>query len=69
MYETLKRKLDQEGITIYALAKRTKIASNHLYRAFGGHSELFPGWKKRIAEALDCPVSDLFPEEGGNTHE
>ena len=24
---------------------------------------------ERIAEALKCPVSDLFPEEGGNTHE
>lgn len=63
MYKTLKQKLDAEGMSVYALAKKTGIGSNHLYRALGGHITLFQGWKKRIAEALDCSVNELFPNE------
>ena len=63
MYKTLKATLEAEGVSVYALAKKTGIGSNHLYRALGGHTTLFPGWKDRIAAALDIPVAELFPDD------
>ena len=63
MYEKLQATLEAEGMSVYDLAKKTGIGSNHLYRALGGHTTLFPGWKVRISEALSVPVSELFPDD------
>lgn len=61
MYNTLKAKLAERHMTVYALAKATGISSSLLYRAVGGKMVFFPGWKRRIADALDCSVDELFP--------
>ena len=63
MYKKLKQKLEAEEMSVYALAKATDIGSSHLYRALNGQTTLFPGWKVRIAEALDCTIEELFPDD------
>lgn len=62
MYERLQEELKARGMSTYALSKKTGIASNHLYRALGGKTTLFPGWKARIAEALSMDEADLFAD-------
>lgn len=64
MYSALRKVLAQNGISIYRLGKITGIWSQDLYNALNGKRELHPGWKKRIAEALNIDVESLFNEEG-----
>ena len=63
MYTKLKKTLDVRNITIYRLAKMSKINTQDLYTALKGKKPLYPNWKKRIAEALDTDIDSLFNEE------
>lgn len=67
MYEKLMEELERRGITRNKLAKMAGIASQSLYPALAGKSQMFPGWRKRIAEALDIPEEILFSVEKDNT--
>ena len=71
MYTKLKKTLDVRNITIYRLAKMSKINTQDLYTALKGKKPLYPNWKKRIAEALDTDIDSLFNEEekGGSDGE
>lgn len=62
MYEELIKLLEERGITKYRLAKMSKISPQDLYTVLNGHKPLYPGWKKRIAIALDVPEDVLFLE-------
>lgn len=61
MYETLKHELKRRSISVNQLSFMSRIASSDLYTALSGKKPLFPVWRKRIAEALEIPVEDLFP--------
>ena len=63
MYAKLKKTLDVRNITIYRLAKMSKITTQDLYTALKG--------KKRIADALGTDIDSLFNEEekGGSDGE
>ena len=63
MYTKLKKTLAEQGITIYRLAKLSKISTQDLYTALKGKKPMYPNWKKRIAEALHTDVESLFNEE------
>lgn len=63
MYTKLKKTLAEQGITIYRLAKLSKISTQDLYTALKGKKPMYPNWKKRIAEALNTDVESLFNEE------
>ena len=65
MYNKLKTVMAERHITGYALAKMTGITSSNIYRALNGKVEFFTGWKKRIADALNVPIDELFDEEKG----
>lgn len=71
MYTRLKKTLDVRNITIYRLAKMSKINTQDLYTALKGKKPLYPNWKKRIADALGTDVDSLFNEEekGGSDGE
>lgn len=71
MYAKLKKTLDVRNITIYRLAKMSKINTQDLYTALKGKKPLYPNWKKRIADALDTDIDSLFNEEekGGSDGE
>lgn len=60
MYEKLISVLNARGISRYKLSKITGIHHPNLYNALNGKMPLHPGWKKRIAEALELPEEDLF---------
>lgn len=64
MYNKLKAVMKKRHITGYALAKMTGISNSNIYRALNGKQEMFYGWKKRIADALEMTVDELFPEDG-----
>ena len=60
MYDRLITLLEERGITKYRLAKMSNIRPQDIYTALNGHKPLYPGWKKRIAMALDIPEELLF---------
>ena len=66
MYEKLRQKMNEKGITAYRLARLSGIRNQHLYACFKGKCPLYPAWKKRIAAALDTDESifeDTTPAE------
>lgn len=62
MYRELKKILNDSDLSVYKLSKITGIASQDLYNALNGKKELYPGWKKRIATALNMDAAELFGE-------
>lgn len=65
-YIKLRQELIKRGLSINKLANAAGIVPQNLYAAVNGKSEFWPGWQKRVADALNCEVSDLFEGENGN---
>lgn len=63
MFDELKNEMVKRHITTNRLAKMAKITPQDLYAALAGKREMFPGWRKRIAEALGVPEEILFNAE------
>lgn len=66
MIEKLKETITEKGISRNKLALLSGISPSDMYGIFNGTRPLFPNWKRRIAEALEMPEEDLFPEDGDN---
>ena len=60
MYQKLVEKMRQKNITTHKLAKLSNITPQDLYSALSGKKPFFPNWRKRVAEALDSTVVELF---------
>jgi DNA-binding Xre family transcriptional regulator len=43
------------------LSRRTGISPSVINMIFHERLKPFPGWKKRIAKALQCKVDEIFP--------
>lgn len=56
--ETLK----ERKISGLQAAMRAGIAPSDFYQAVNGKKPFFPSWRKRLAEVLDMPEDELFPE-------
>lgn len=69
MFEALHKEMKRQSVSGYKLAKMIGVSNSDLYCALKGTKPMYKGYKERIAEALNCPVSDLFPEEGGEVNE
>ena len=65
-FEVLGEIMKERHITGYWISKRTGIASPDVYAAINGTKPMYPGYKKRIAEALELSVDYLFPPEDEN---
>ena len=63
MYQKLVEKMRQKNITTHKLAKLSNITPQDLYSALSGKKPFFPNWRKRVAEALDSTVEELFSED------
>lgn len=63
MFETLHAELKKRYLSVNKLAIISGITPSDLYCALSGKKPLYPGWRKRIAEALEMPVEELFSEE------
>lgn len=68
MLSKVKAVIEERGISRNRLAMMSGITPSAIYNLFNGNVPLYPGWKRRIAEALDMDESDLFPE-GGESNE
>lgn len=60
MYQKLVEKMRQKNITTHKLAKLSNITPQDLYAVLSGKKPFFPNWRKRVAEALDSTVEELF---------
>lgn len=63
MQNKLKEILSKRGISALELSRRTGIERSVIYNIGNGKIAPYDGWKKRIAEALDMPVIEIFPEK------
>lgn len=62
--------LNERGISRYRLACLADIPVSRIYGALAGREPLHPAWRHRIADALQVPEAELFPEqEGGKGNE
>ena len=56
----IEKLLAERGMTLTTLADLTGIARADLSRAVKGQIEFWPGWKIRVAAALQIPAGILF---------
>jgi transcriptional regulator with XRE-family HTH domain len=52
-----------KGLKMVQLAELTGIHIADLSKVETGERRPFPGWRRRIAEALETPEAELFPSE------
>ena len=62
-YETLRDAIQAHDTNVRRIAIQAGIASQDLYQAINGKKPFYPGWRKRVAEALEMSVEELFREE------
>ena len=60
MYDELKEVMKEKNISTHKLAKLSNITPQDLYAVLSGQKPFFPNWRKRVAEALDSTVEELF---------
>ena len=63
MYFELKEIMKEKNISTHKLAKLSNITPQDLYSALSGKKPFFPNWRKRVSEALDSTVEELFAED------
>lgn len=63
-YETLRLTLNDRGISIRGLALKAGIVPQSLNSAMNEQIPFWPGWRKRVAEALNMSEAELFDEDG-----
>lgn len=59
----LKKILKEKGISGMQLSRITGISTSVIYSISSEKIVAFPGWKRRISEALGVPVDEIFPNE------
>jgi transcriptional regulator with XRE-family HTH domain len=52
----------KKNLTQLDLAKMTDIYPNYISEIERGKREAFPGWRKRLSEALEVSETELFPD-------
>jgi transcriptional regulator with XRE-family HTH domain len=60
MSNKLREYMEQLGISQLELSRITKIAPTDLNQIVNGKRYCYPGWRKRISEALGVPENKLF---------
>lgn len=55
----------KKDLTQLDLAKITDIYPNDISQIETGYRKAFPGWRKRLADALEVEEEVLFPENEG----
>lgn len=56
----LKKYLNEHGISQLELSRRTGIASNMICNVCNDKMKPFPGWIKKITEALNVSEEEIF---------
>jgi transcriptional regulator with XRE-family HTH domain len=55
------------GLSQAAFGRKAGINQGTMNLLERGRIPLYPGYRKKIAEALGLPEGELFPVDGGNT--
>ncbi|MBI4333028.1 MAG: helix-turn-helix transcriptional regulator [Chloroflexi bacterium] len=66
MQNRIKVLRQERGLSQFALGKLADITPTDISRIENGMIHPYPGWRKRLAEALGVPEKELFPEEAKN---
>lgn len=56
----------RKGLSQFGLAKLSNISQTDISRIENGGIKVYPGWRLRLAKALDIPAAELFPKEASN---
>ena len=56
----------EKGLSQLDVALLTRIPQSVLSHLENGRIFPYPGWRRRLAVALQTTEAQLFPEEGGN---
>jgi len=56
---------ERAGLSQVELSRRARIASPNLSAIEHGDRKAWPKARRRLARALKCQESELFPENGG----
>lgn len=51
-----------KGLSCERLARQAEISATDLSKIERGLRRAYPGWRRRIASALQTPEAELFPE-------
>lgn len=62
----LRKQRTKKGLSQLELTRRTGIAPNIISDLERGRAYPYPGWRKKLAAALEVPEADLFPEVGNS---
>ena len=54
--------IKESGRSKFKIALDAKISPGDFYLALNGKKPFYPGWRKRIADVLQLPEDELFPE-------
>ena len=61
--DRLKEVREDQGLSQLKLAFLTGISPGDISRIENGWIRPYPGWRKRLASALDVTEAELFPNE------
>ena len=64
-FPKVEQALKDKGWTRNHLSVEAGISASELYTALAGQRPMFPGYKKKISDALGVPEEELFSEELG----
>ena len=62
-YPKVAEALLEKGWTRNRLSVEAGISSSEIYTSLSGQRPMFPGYRRKISEALGVPEEDLFDEE------
>lgn len=62
MYQTLRKTLSEQSLSVNKLSLMAGVTASSLYAALSGNIPLYAGWRRKIADALGVSENELFPE-------
>lgn len=62
----LRKERIRQGLSQFELAKRSNISPADISKIENGTCITFPGWRKRLSEALGVPEEELFSKQDKN---
>lgn len=65
MTNNLRKVREGKKLTQLELGRRTLIAGNIISNLETGKVYPYPGWRRKLAAALEVPENKLFPREAG----
>lgn len=65
MTNNLRKIRERKGLSQLELGRRTGIAGNIISTLERGRIYPYPGWRRKLAAALEIPEDKIFPKEAG----